>query len=492
MKKFSFILLFIIRLAASAQERIPSSQMAYHLSWDGKSSHVFVDLYYYVNKAGTTSFVYGTGSAGQSDIFSLLQNIKAGAGDSVLLNAAKNQLSVIHKDTGLKKLSYSINGALVVDSSRARVTEFFRPVVAAGSLYLPGFDLFFDTPDSSYKTLSVVWDKWPENVPYLISSNMLAHPGDKQVVAIGIPSKTLAIYMDKDFIIHKYTVAGSSYFSLTSKKDTINNMEMKIKPFFESFFPAQHSFWNDYQPGDYYMYVMPFMNNVKFTYGGFSMGPGFYMKYKGAYDSDDQWVIAHETCHRWLGNNLQIKPDGEKYMWFKEGFNDYVATYLLATTGMVTKGQFVKYINEIRLKPYATSPVRFQPADSISAHFWSDNNYTQLSYNRGFIYAFYLDNQIRLASGNTKNLRHLLVALNQREEQNKTGYLTLEDFISITRSFVPNEDVAAEVNNWLIGTQVIDFRKVKLVEGFKVSFKEGVPTLSLTENADIRKIYSWK
>lgn len=475
---------------AFAKSRPPTGQMDYHLSWDGATSKLKVDLVYNTTGKDSTVFIYGDPVGGQENIFKIVDHIAASDRDSLATRPIERKIIVFHKKQGVKTLHYEIDGTLIIDPTRALPNELFRPVIAANSFYIIGYNLFMDVIDNTYTKVGVVWDEYPKDMPFFISVAPEAKPNEQQVVAFD-KRKDLLMVMDKELLIQKYNVLGSRYYAITSKRDTIVDMQKDLTPFFSNFFPTTKNFWQDYKSGYYFLCVLPLKNKVPSTRTGMNLGNGFSMKYSGPYELSKKEVIAHETSHTWIGHGLRFKSTGMENDWFSEGFNDYIAVYNLAGSGMIDKTEFLKYFNENEFHQHYTSPVNTAPADSIGKHFWTDGKYERLSYQRGFIYAFYLDNQIRIKSGGRKNIRHLLLALFNENKKNNFAPLTVDDFTQAASVFLPKAQVASEIDLYMMQGKLIDFSNVKLINEFKIQIVDNIPVLTISENSDLKTIYSW-
>jgi len=176
--------------------------------------------------------------------------------------------------------------------------------------------------------------------------------------------------------------------------------------------------------------------------------------------------------------------------WFNEGFNDYIAIYTLARSGLLDNKEFLSHVNDKNLRPHYTSPVGTMPGDSIMQNFFKSHFYEKLPYQRGFIYAFYLDNQIRIASGGKQTIRNFLLKLYDNNKQNKNKPITIDDFTSAIATFLPKLQVKKEIEEYMLKGTYIDFRKVKLIDAFQVRFNNNLPELSLSEAANLKKLYN--
>src|SRR5690606_5084561 len=128
-------------------------------------------------------------------------------------------------------------------------------------------------------------------------------------------------------------------------------------------------------------------------------------------------------------------------------FNDYATLINLANSGIYGQAEFLNYLNEETLKPHYRSEVKAAHNDSIAEYYWTDYaNYGKLPYRRGLIYAFYLDNQIRLGSNGKFTLRHMLLDLYaKRKAKKEDGILTVEDFIDAGSAYVDKKELERQV-----------------------------------------------
>ncbi|TWI98179.1 peptidase M1-like protein [Mucilaginibacter frigoritolerans] len=465
--------------------------MDYHFSWDGNSSLLKVDVFYTTEAKDTTSFIYRAHDvANQLNIFRIVKNIQTEKGDSVSIDSGKRKITIWHKTTGPKKLHYEINGALISPAKHNNANEQFRPQLVPGSFYSLSFNLFMQVDTNIYKEISYTWDRWPVGIGYFSSASPESKPGATVNVKADQMMKIYMV-MDKKLIVNTYNVHHVPYYAISTGRDSLNDIQADLKPFFSTFFPAITDFWQDYGGKDYFISVLPFLNIAPKNYTGYGLIDGFSMRYTGPYDLDKKEVIAHETSHKWIGNKLEIKQKGMEYMWFEEGFNDYIDTYILAKTKMISPTEFIDYINDKNLKPHYKSPVGTAPADSIEKHFWVNHDYEKLPYQRGFIYAFYFDNQIRLASGGKKTIRNFLLALLKHRSESKGIDLTVDDFIATASKFLPKQQVTNEIDKYLMRGDLLDFHQIKLISAYEIKYEDNIPVLYLKQSADLPKILSW-
>jgi len=465
--------------------------MDYHLSWDGVSSILLVDLYYQSNNQDSLVFTYGNPTpGGLNTIFDIISNIKAQPESQLKISPANRSITVLNPGSGLHHLHYELDGKLVVDPKRARPNEAFRPTIAPGFLYTLGYNLYLSVNDESYTQMRVVWDHYPAKMAYFISCAPGAKANEPQIIPMD-KRNSLLIQMNENLVVKKYKVNNIPNYLITSKSDTVNhNMQRQMKPFLNSLIPQMRNFWQDHDFDFYFVSMIPLLNQMPSTMTGIGLINGFGTRYSGPLDKEKTAVIAHEISHTWIGVRMQFKSVGMENEWFDEGFNDYIAIYSLVQSGMFDQGDFLHYINKEVLEQYYNNPVNTSPADSIAANFWKSKNFEKIPYHRGFIYAFYLDNQIRLQSGGKYSIKDFMQNLYQQCRQQKKQVIEAVDFAEAASGFLSKDQIMLEIKTNMLEGQLIDFRQVKLAEVFQVVYQGKIPVLKLIENVDLKRFYN--
>ncbi|MEH6682844.1 MAG: hypothetical protein V7724_20050 [Sediminicola sp.] len=497
MKKNNIIsvLLFTFGIHSHAQEK---PFMDYVLSWDGHSSTVAVELTYNAAQKDSTVFIFGDPDfGGQNDIFNVIKNIRVTEPETLRIDKANRGITIYHNGAGNHRLTYEIDGSVPADRpTTASQTELFRPVITKGMLTLVNVQFALEVTDESNPLVSFRWRNYPESYTYFNS----VHPSQKN------PSKKLTDYYDKlsqkvyfvmgaKIDVKEYNIMGIPYYCVTTREDTYgNDLQGSLSPFFESYFPSIHKFWNDTDFPYYFLSVTALQNNqVEIGGGGFGINNGFVMKLGKKFGTWEKYVTAHETAHTWVGLKMELGKESFDHQWFGEGFNDYTTLINLANSKIFGKEDFLHYLNEENLKQHYESEIKGVHNDSIAAKYWTDYaNYGKLPYRRGLIYAFYLDNQIRQASDGKFTLRNMLLDLYAlRKSKKDDAIVTVDDFIDTGAAYVDKKKLEGQVALHMIAGQPIDFKSVKLIDEFKVEINDGIPMVHLNEGADLTTIYQW-
>jgi len=494
--KNKIILILLVFSICSCAKQEPF--MDYVLNWDGQSSIVEVELTYAASQKDSTVFIFGDpGFGGQNDIFKVIKNIRVTKPETLSIDKANRRITVYHNGAKKHFVSYEIDGSFTIDKPTvASQTELFRPVITKGMLTLVNIQFTLEVIDKSNPMVSFRWREYPENFTYFNS----VQPSQKN------PSKKVEAHYDKlsqkvyfvlgnQISVKEYDVMGIPYYCVTTIVDRYgNDLQGNFLPFFESYFPSIHRFWMDTDFPFYFLAVTALQNNQKeIGAGGFGINNGFVMKLGKKFGTREKYVTAHETSHSWIGIKMMLGQDSFDNQWFGEGFNDYITIINLANSKIYGKEDFLHYLNEETLKPHYQSKIKGVHNDSIAAKYWTDySNYGVLPYRRGCIYAFYLDNQIRQASNGKFTLRNMLLDLHRLRKGKKLGeVLTVNDFIDVGASYVDKKKLEGQIARYMIEGEPIDFKSIKLINGFEVEVNDSVPRVKLTEGANLTTIYQW-
>lgn len=496
MGKNKIILILLMSSICSCAKQEPF--MDYVLSWDGHSSVVEVELTYAASQKDSTVFVFGDPNfGGQNDIFKVIKNIRATPPEVVKIDEVDRRISIYHNGATEHRLNYEIDGSLPVDKPTVvSQTELFRPVVTKEVLTLVNKHFTMELTDESNPLVSFRWREYPKNHSYFNSVvPSQGNPSEKLSAHYDQVGELLYFVMGDNMEVRQYKVMDIPYYCLTTKEDRYgNDLQGSLGPFFKSYFPSIHRFWNDSDFPFYFLAVTALQNNQKeIGGGGFGVKNGFVMKLGRSFGTWEKYVTAHETSHTWIGIKLMLGKGSFEHQWFGEGFNDYATLINLANSGIYGQAEFLNYLNEETLKPHYRSEVKAAHNDSIAEYYWTDYaNYGKLPYRRGLIYAFYLDNQIRLGSNGKFTLRHMLLDLYaKRKAKKEDGILTVEDFIDAGSAYVDKKELERQVARHMMAGHPIDFNSITLVDEFEVEVKDSIPKINLAEGAELTTIYQW-
>jgi hypothetical protein len=266
-----------------------------------------------------------------------------------------------------------------------------------------------------------------------------------------------------------------------------------LEDFYVMYNKVMRKYWGDTRKIKYSLILQPFLN-VNHKMSGVSFGNGFIGKYNNP-DSlakgERKFVIAHEIGHYYLGELEAFEGEHTEGQWFNEGFNDYTTFFNLVGSKSMTAEEYEAGLNKIFLQLYS-SPIKNTPNNKIFENFWKLGDYAKLPYWRGCIYAFYLDNQISLATKNKNTLRDVLLDLQQLVKARTKKEFTNQEFIDACSKFLPHETVAKDFENYIVNGNSIAFDDNILLPVFKIKTQAQSPLLAIVNKAEFISHYQIK
>jgi hypothetical protein len=482
---FPFFILFI---SCKSEIYRGAANIKYQLSYSDENL-IHVKLIYTPLEKDSIKFTYGEPMfGGQTDIIKGITAIKVSEGSKLNFNESSREISVIFKSARSVEIDYDVINTYT--SEHGLRGELFRPMISENYCYCHGINLFLNPlfRDSTIKALQTV--SW-KRLPGFRLFQSFDPENDGTGISHGEPG---------DFLYKLITGAPDMITEETKIDGTVNYLVMRINKerdynkkaltdYFEKYYSGLRRFWNDTTHQSYSLIVHPFLY-IDHNMGGMSLGNAFVGKYSFKIDTilspDRMLILSHEISHHWIGGKIDTDI---KDQWFGEGFNDYLTFYTLAMTGLMTPGQFEHGFNSI-LESHYSSKINSLPNESVWKNYWKMGDYNKLPYRRGEIFAFYLDNQIRIMSNEKKNLHDLMISLQEFCNHKNKGYqLSIDDFIEVASGYVGKEKIQAETDRFIINGEPIRFTKEMLVDEFSLSFKGAVPVLGITDEKKFISIF---
>jgi predicted metalloprotease with PDZ domain len=246
---------------------------------------------------------------------------------------------------------------------------------------------------------------------------------------------------------------------------------------------VQRDFWRDHGQRYFTVTMRPFPLERGSSFQGTGLTQSFATSVSNNAETEfDQlvYLFNHELMHNWVGQTIENEGEEAQY-WFSEGFTDYYTARNIAANALGGKdwGYFIRQINEtIRL--LEVSPVKEAPNSEINyENFWSSHDYQKLPYQRGMLFAFCLDLQIRKGSKGHKSLDDAMRDLlgNARTPGWK---LSSETFLQAVNPYLP-DDLTPFFQKHIIAGQALPLGELFDQTG-----------LAYTEEADVFDLgFSW-
>lgn len=291
----------------------------------------------------------------------------------------------------------------------------------------------------------------------------------EQILNIDLDAFYSSLFVGGDYRSYQFEIKGKPvYYTTRGKWKTIKDDEVveMVKKTIET----QRNFWNDHSDTLFTIFMTPTNEPWTETSKSFSLGGTAMHNSFGAFCSNNDglqlysdkgesespslvWLYNHELMHNWIGHTIKNKEEEQQY-WFSEGFTEYYAHKNMLFNNFCDTGQFLSVVNSV-LRKHQNSPVSTAPNDSINrANFWGTRTYQKLPYNRGFLYAFFLDGMLYKKGKKLNDLMHQFYEKSTNDQAFRLGDST---FIEGVSYYLDSKDV----NNWhqkyILDGEYIDF-----------------------------------
>lgn len=455
-------------------------------------NRIHVELLFNPTENDSSKFTYGVPQfGGQKDIFKGLQNIQVENPAHVKTDSANRELTFYYHATDAVKISYDV---LDTHSENTTRSQLFRPMIIKDYFFIHGINLFL-TPgfgtEGSKIMVSVQWRQLPPfPVFYTFDpDNDGSHTTITTADSIAFRLMTGA----SDLTVKKFaSESGKNYLVLRSAGMSAT-VEKEVEHFYLDYNTVMRQFWNDTRKINYSLVLQPFLN-VNHPMSGVSFGNGFIGKYNkpdSLAKGERMFVISHEIGHYYLGGVSAFEGEGNIGQWFNEGFNDYLTFFNLVHAKRMDAGEFDSGFNKIFRSLYNSS-IKNTPNDKIFENFWLLGDYAKLPYWRGCIFAFYLDNQISIATKNKSSLRELMLDLKELVNKKDKKEFTNEEFINAVSKYLPRAGFEKDFNEYIINGTPIPFNSSMLLPVFHMEMKDQTPVLTITDKKQFSLHYQFK
>src|SRR5690606_37409500 len=125
-------------------------------------------------------------------------------------------------------------------------SELFRPAITKRVLTLVNKQFTWEVTDGSNPVVTFSWHSYPENISYFNSVRPSQTDPSEQLSDYYDNLSMVYFVMGDNISVEEYSVMGISYYCVTTKDDNYgNDLQGNLRPFFKSYFPSIHRFWND-------------------------------------------------------------------------------------------------------------------------------------------------------------------------------------------------------------------------------------------------------
>ncbi len=421
------------------------------------TNRIKVRMQFTPNPSGLTKILYDDEAWGQTDLFDGIFEPKAlHPGAVVTIEKDSGWIKVEHP-TELNQLEFSYEIQQSNTGSGIR-DESYRPIVQPSYFHVFAHNLFMLPAHLGGKAedtlhLGLQWKDFPKE--YTVHNSFGSKLRKQELSPISVQKFHSAIFVGGDFRVHHRTLKGNDVY-LASRGDWIPFTDSTVVSVLVKTLEVQRDFWKDHSQNYFTVTMRPIMQEL----GSSFQGTGLTNSFATAISNNDRtdieqlvYLFNHELQHNWIGLAIENENEEEQY-WFSEGFTDY---YTIKNIGKnkingLASGYFISQLNQTIRDLYA-SPVREAPNSEINyQNFWTDRDYGKLPYQRGMLFAFYLDRTIIRDSKGKHSLDTVMLQLLEASKKKKK--LTHDHFIAtvnpyLQKDITPFFKAHIEAGKWL-------------------------------------------
>ena len=435
-----FLVLFVLISGCQPEPDPPS--LNYRISrstWDTQPA-LQVRIAFQPSKSGHTRLLFADNAWGQDSLWNTVKDLRVHAGQGMpVVNRDSGWVEISHaRDAGLLEVDYKIvqDHPLSNDPSlsyRPIVQPEYFHVFAHNLLMVPehyqeaGVSPEGHVPDSGSASgnraaLRLSWEGW--EAPSVVHNSFGSRQTEQDLGNIDLDRFMSSVFVGGDFQVLTADLKGNT-IHLAIRGDWVPFTPEAVMGLLLETLAAQRDFWQDHSQPYFTVTMRPFPQDRGSSFQGTGLTNSFATSVSNnASTSLEQlvYLFNHELMHNWIGHSIENESEEAEY-WFSEGFTEYYTAKNVAAYGIAGQdwGYYIEAVNE-KIRLLAASPVRTAPNSDITyENFWSSRDYEKLPYYRGFLFAFYLDQQIRAVTDHRKSLDNLMRDLlrDSREQRTK-------------------------------------------------------------------------
>lgn len=402
---------------------------------------------------GETELIIPTRFGNTDKLFRCIENLAfTTSGCRLRIDADTLFATVEHAPRQEVQLSYEVKqdypGQNIPDD------KAFRPVLQPGYFHILGNALFIAPKWSEPYDLTFDWLNFPSN---WLLHNSFGRKSDTRHITFQNLHWLESVFVGGDYRIHHADVAGKPVWFAIRGNDW-GFSDDSLFSMLQRTMALQRDFWGDYELPCYSVTFTPFALNTAGSSGqvlvsaklGY-LGTGltnsfaaFATPHKRLGVEDLYHLFHHELMHHWIGGKIRNGglPNDMQLAWFSEGFTEYFALKNMLNGGFVTPDQYMEKLNDHFFDGLYHSPKREASNRAVADSFFIHRDFERLPYLRGCVFAFFLDNAIKTASNNQRDLHDLMLDMLEYYGRSDRDLLSNFDFFLETCSDYLQKDVA--------------------------------------------------
>jgi len=388
MRPVLVLLLFLL-----TQQRAQAQTLLYQFGhrYQGGIPEIVVGLRFWANDSGITHLQLPDEFGSQNKLYRALTTIRITSPGARLERSATDstQALVRSRPRTLVQLHYTLRqdwkGALTYPKNyRAVIDSHYLHSTGFGLLVLPKYS------DSTQLYVQFDWTQMPAG--WSIANSL--HAGSRRFRGkVRYASFRNTLFVAGDYRPLRTIVRGKPVQVAIRGKDW-KFTDSAFLGAVERVVGTMRSFWNDDSEPYYLVTLTPFSGVGH--YNGSALHQAFLLAMTKEFGIDAYLygLLGHEYFHRWNGVTMTMQGQERENTWFGEGFTDFFTYRLLYAARLLSTEEYLEQVNT-RIAEYYLSPARNADKATIGRNFWTQREFQELPYRKGFVYALQLDQRIR-------------------------------------------------------------------------------------------------
>lgn len=323
---------------------------------------------------------------------------------------------------------------------------FFR---FAGDFFVIPSNIDYDEK----QTITLEWKGIPQE---WVIANSFGIQTKKQQITTSFSSLRGGLYVGGAFNVLRCGEEENAPYVVVKESNAFSSES--LLPVLQTIFQDQQTFWNDHDFPYFLITILPIEEQQPhhaqaYLNSFIAILPPF---------ADEEWkwewmkwVLAHELFHTWIPYKMMptVPEDFNTLQWFTEGFVEYYAGALNYRSKMLTETQIVKEFNK-KLYSYYTSPHRNVPNEKLQYDPGNDFALRLMPYDRGCLFALYLNDKIQKKTNGANTLDHFLLLM--RDMVKETGKpFSLEMIKELLGIYIGKEAATKAIQSYIINGKTI-------------------------------------
>lgn len=451
MKKLGIVILILMLGLV-----LKASNTSYIITPELNKEHAIikVELLTQADKNGHINLTYYDETWGEEDLFKCLSYIKVHDQCATIIRYPfKNEIQILTESFANVKIEY---GLIQDYEGIENIQDYYRPIINKKYFHVFGHRMFL-IPSSFYhgsKTQSV-------DITLNYSDGIVQHSFGTE--------RTGTYTLTKEDLMESIIVGGdfrriniklddlNIYFLTRGKWASFDDKDLEFE--LRKIINAQRDFWNDYADEIYTITLLPFEESEHAYIGGTGLSKGFASYCSNSERSklkDITGLYYHELMHHWIGGKIRNASLTDE-LWFSEGFTEYFSHLLMLEAKEITSPEYAELLNNKYQALKKKGIITNQELNFES--FATGGSIEKIPYQRGEIYALYLDQKMFEHSQGTYRLRDFMLEI--LEDAEKDAFNFTNDYFIEKLVSVLGEEASVDFQNLIIDGKLIPISQLK-------------------------------